>query len=160
MSGLDVDALITALDLSPHPEGGFYRETFRSPAAVLGPGGSTRAACTQILFLLPGGVFSAWHRVTSDEIWQHHEGGPLHLHLLGENGHQRLTLGRATDRLLPSAVVPAGVWQAAEPATDAGVLCGCTVAPGFDFEDFEMAHVEALAAAFPDFAQVVRRLCR
>lgn len=128
-----------ALELAPHPEGGFYRETFRSPARVAHPGGGERAALTSILFLLPAGAFSAWHRVRSDEVWYHHEGGPLALHLLDDAGHRSITLGAAADGHAPHAVVPAGTWQAARPLAPRHVLCGCTVAPGFDFADFVLA---------------------
>lgn len=88
----------------------------------------------------------------SDEVWHHYDGAPLLLYRLGSPG---IRLDRGT----PQAVVPAGVWQAAEP--DGGdVLCGCTVAPGFEFEDFELGKAEALASAFPAEAALIRRLAR
>ncbi|MFK7927338.1 MAG: cupin domain-containing protein [Myxococcota bacterium] len=157
---LDAQALIASLDLAPHPEGGFYRETFRSEGSVQAPDGRVRPALTQIVFLLPSGVFSAWHKVESDEVWQHHEGGPLELHLLDDSGHRVLVLGAASQGQHPQAVVPAGVWQAARPASDQAVLCGCTVAPGFDFADFQMATADALAALFPQHRAIASELCR
>ena len=114
----------------PHPEGGFYREMFRSSDRVTLPDGRVRSASTAILYLLPADAWSAWHRVTADEVWHHYEGAPLRL----------LPPGQAEimlDRGNPQAVVAAGIWQAAEPVGGA-VLCGCTVAPGFEFEDFEL----------------------
>ena len=111
-----------------------------------------RPASTAIHYLLPPGAWSAWHRVRSDEVWHHYDGGALTLYRLGM-APVRL------DRETPQAVVPAGVWQAAEPVESA-VLCGCTVAPGFDFEDFELGTAAALAAEFPAEARLIRRLAR
>lgn len=111
------EELIRALDLSPHPEGGFYREIHRS------------AASTAIYFLLLAGQFSRWHRVDGEEVWHHYEGGPLEL-ILEES---EIVLG--PERHL--AVVPAGAWQAARPLGDYALL-GCTVAPPFRFEGFAL----------------------
>jgi predicted cupin superfamily sugar epimerase len=149
---LDTGDLVRRLGLVPHPEGGFYRETFRSPLVLHLPDGRTRPASTAILYLLPSGSHSAWHRVASDEVWHHYVGGALRLHQLGA-GERRL------DPADPQAVVPAGVWQAAEPV-DRPVLCGCTVAPGFDFADFEMGDGEALVRSYPADAGLIRRLAR
>ena len=149
---LNAGETIRRLGLIPHPEGGFYREMFRSDERVTLPDGRIRRASTAILYLLPAEAWSAWHRVTSDEVWHHYEGAPLRLHRLG---YETVTL----DRSHPQAVVPAGVWQAAEPAGDA-VLCGCTVAPGFEFEDFTMGDGDALIREFPNEAALIRRLTR
>lgn len=122
------------LDLAPHPEGGFYRETFRDPR---GSGG--RAASTAIYYLLPAGQVSAWHRVDAAEIWHWHAGAPLALSLYQEGRHSRLRLGAdlaAGER--PQGIVPAGVWQSAQSLGD-WTLVGCTVAPGFEFAHFELA---------------------
>lgn len=133
------------LDLAPHPEGGWYRETWRSrsesvPAGYPGP----RAAATVIYFLLTPGDQSAWHRVRSDEVWLWHSGGPLTM-LDGRSGDlpveqpHVVTLG--PDLMagqVPQHVIPGGHWQAARPATDSEVLVSCVVAPGFDFADFTM----------------------
>ncbi|HEX2218187.1 MAG TPA: cupin domain-containing protein [Gemmatimonadales bacterium] len=147
---MDAEAVVRRLGLMPHPEGGFYRETFRSPLTLDLPDGRRRAASTAIHYLLPAGARSTWHRLASDEVWHHYGGGALHLHLLG-TGTRRL------DRGEPQVVVPAGVWQAAEPEDDA-VLCGCTVAPGFDFADFELGREKSLVAAYPDQEALIRRL--
>jgi predicted cupin superfamily sugar epimerase len=156
--------LIETLGLAPHPEGGFYRETFRAPLAVVAPAGSvaSRAASTAIYFLLPAGTFSALHRVRSDEVWHHYDGDPVELHTIDEAGaHAVAVLGRDLARgQRPQAVVPAGVWQAAVPVGHAYALCGCTVAPGFDFADFEMPPRDALVAAFPRLRAAVERLTR
>lgn len=111
-----------------------------------------RSASTAIHYLLPTGAWSTWHRVRSDEVWHHYDGGALRLYRLGMDGI-RLSVE------VPQAVVPAGIWQAAEPEEGA-VLCGCTVAPGFEFSDFEIGAVEDLVAAFPDDAALIRRLGR
>jgi predicted cupin superfamily sugar epimerase len=125
---------------------------FRSDEPVTLADGRVRAASTAILYLLPADAWSAWHRVMSDEVWHHYEGAALRLHRLG---HETVTL----DQHNPQAVVPSGVWQAAEPAGDA-VLCGCTVAPGFQFEDFAMGDRDALIREFPNEAALIRRLTR
>jgi predicted cupin superfamily sugar epimerase len=149
---MDAEETIRRLGLVPHPEGGFYRETFRSPLILELPDGRRRSASTAIHYLLPPGARSAWHRVASDEVWHHYDGGPLRLHLLGIGT-------RYLSQRDPQVVVPAGVWQAAEPERDA-VLCGCTVAPGFDFADFEMGRAETLAREFPEQEAIIIRLAR
>ncbi len=149
---MDADDTIRRLGLVPHPEGGYYRETFRSPVTLELPDGRRRPASTAIHYLLLPGTRSAWHRVASDEVWHHYDGGALRLHVLG-------TESRRLDCSDPQAVVPAGVWQAAEPESDA-VLCGCTVAPGFDFADFEMGTADALVRSYPEQEDLIRRLSR
>lgn len=149
---LNPDHVIRRLGLRPHPEGGFYGETFRSPLRLTLPDGRTRSASTAIHYLLPAGAWSRWHRVAADEVWHHYDGGPLRLYRLGLD-EVRL------DRERPQAVVPAGVWQAAEPDGGA-VLCGCTVSPGFEFEDFELGAPDRLAAEYPAAAALIRRLGR
>ena len=149
---MDAEEIVRRLGLLPHPEGGFYRETFRSGLILDLPDGRRRAASTAIHYLLPTGTWSAWHRVASDEVWHHYDGGALRLHLLGAGT-------RLLHRGDPQAIVPAGVWQAAEPV-EAAVLCGCTVAPGFDFADFELGQADQLVAAYPDQEALIRRLLR
>jgi uncharacterized protein len=149
---LDADATIARLQLGPHPEGGFYRESFRSPLTLTLPDGRRRSASTAIHYLLPAGARSAWHRVAADEVWHHYDGGALLLYRLGMPP-VRLDAGE------PQAVVPAGMWQAAAPE-DGAVLVGCTVAPGFDFEDFELGNPGELIRAFPQQEPLIRRLAR
>jgi predicted cupin superfamily sugar epimerase len=133
------------LDLAPHPEGGWYRETWRAgpesrPAGYPGP----RAAATGIYFLLIPGEESAWHRVRSDEAWLWHSGGPLTL-LDGGDGDRPAAPPTATalgpdlaSDQLPQHVIPAGHWQSARPAAGEEVLVSCVVSPGFDFADFTL----------------------
>jgi predicted cupin superfamily sugar epimerase len=159
----DARKLVSLLDLAPHPEGGFYRETWRAKLSVDGlPHGSPRAAHTAIYFLLPAGTFSALHRVASDEVWHHYDGDPVALHVIDAGGaHTQVTLGRDfAHGHRPQYVVPAGAWQAAAPQGDRYALCGCTVAPGFDFRDFEMPARDELLARFPALTELVVRLTR
>src|SRR3954453_23823787 len=108
--------LVAELDLSPHPEGGFYRETWRAPLVLEGLPRGARAAHTAIYFLLPAGSFSALHRVASDEVWHHYDGDPVELHILEGRVHQTFILGRdLASGQRPQHVVPAGAWQAAIP---------------------------------------------
>jgi predicted cupin superfamily sugar epimerase len=128
------DDIIRKLDLKPHPEGGHFRETFRDSRTHDG-----RAASTAILFLLARGERSHWHRVDAVEIWHYHAGAPLALSIVDGAKEEIVRLGadvRAGE--FPQAVVPARAWQAAESLGD-WTLVGCTVAPGFRFEGFEMA---------------------
>jgi predicted cupin superfamily sugar epimerase len=134
-----------ALDLEPHPEGGWFRETYRSSVGFEPPGyGAERSAATAIYYLLGPGDESRWHTVRSDELWLWHRGGPLEL-LLGSNGERpeeapaRILLGPdPAAGQAPQALVPAGTWQSARPAGGEEVLVTCVVAPGFDFADFHL----------------------
>lgn len=132
---MNAQDIIKALDLAPHPEGGWFRETFRDAA------GSPRGHSTAIYYLLEAGDVSHWHRVLDAvEVWHWYGGGPLAL-TISPDGHdaEAFRLGpelAAGQR--PQAIVPAGHWQTAE-SLGAWTLCGCTVAPGFDFAQFEMA---------------------
>jgi predicted cupin superfamily sugar epimerase len=136
-----------AYDLAPHPEGGWYRETWRSDVVVEPDGyDGPRTAATAILFALHPGESSAWHAVRSAEVWLWHQGGPLLLRLGGVGSRPSLgtsvveTLGPdvGSGQHLQTVVAP-GVWQSAEPAGDEAVLVSCVVAPGFDFADFRLA---------------------
>lgn len=137
--------LAAQLDLAPHPEGGWFRETWRS-AHTFQPQGyaGERNAATAIHFLLAPGEESRWHVVRSDELWFWHSGGPLSLRFGGTGAEPsaepvEVLLGAdvaAGQR--PQVLVPGGVWQAAVPAGDQPVLVSCVVAPGFDFADFEL----------------------
>jgi hypothetical protein len=131
-------ALVASLGLQPHPEGGFYRELFRSAARVRTARGSGRSALTVIHFLLARGQFSALHRVRADEAWHFVEGQPLELLWVHADGPlQRVLLGPLDAGAVPVAVVPSDAWQAARPVGD-HALVACDVAPGFDFEDFTL----------------------
>ena len=133
--GLTADRVINLLGLTPHPEDGHYRETFRDAASV----GGTRAASTAIYFLLRKGQRSRWHRVDAAEVWHFYAGAPLELRVAADAGRQAIRLGTdLTAGERPQAVVPAGAWQNAE-SLGAWTLVGCTVAPGFEFSGFELA---------------------
>jgi predicted cupin superfamily sugar epimerase len=135
--------LAEQFDLQPHPEGGWYRQTFRS-ATTIQPAGyaGERAAATAIYFLLHPGEESAWHVVKSDEIWFFHAGGPLTLRFGGSTDQPaaptEVTLGVGPGRE-PQVLIPAGVWQAAAPAGDEYVLVSCVVSPGFEYADWRLA---------------------
>jgi predicted cupin superfamily sugar epimerase len=141
--------LIRLLDLTPHPEGGFYREIWRSPASVEpADGRGTRAALTGIYFLLPAEAVSRWHRVRSDEIWHFCEGAPLEL-LQTRSGKwtlERVRVGPKAPGQMPVHCVPADSWQAAR-SLGLYTLVSCTVGPGFDFADFELLSDQPAAAA-------------
>ena len=159
---------IDALDLEPLPEeGGWYREVYRAaesipadalPARFDGP----RCFATQIYYLLPGDDISAFHRVRQDETWHFYEGDPLTLHTLDAEGtYARQRLGRAFPDAHFQLTVPAGVLFAATvEAPGAFALVGCTVAPGFEFADFEAPPRADLLAQYPEHAAVIRRLTR
>jgi predicted cupin superfamily sugar epimerase len=154
-------ALIATLGLTPHPEGGYYGELYRSSATVhpdddRGP----RPALTTIYFLLPHGAVSRWHRVRSDEVWHFYEGAPLDLWIASPQADQvgQYRLGPLNGTQRPVWTVPAGQWQAARSTGDY-TLAGCTVGPGFDFRDFALAgerpSVEsALRARHPALAEL------
>lgn len=145
-------ALIQSLALSPHPEGGYCREVYRSTSIVRPDGGRTdRTALTSIYFLLAAGDVSRWHRVASDEAWHYYEGDPLELWVADGDfrGVSRRMLGPAGEGTQPVQVVVAHEWQAAR-STGAYTLVGCTVGPGFEFSDFEMLDSRS------DFAAAVR----
>ena len=137
--------LVRLLQLSPHPEGGWFREIFRSDSPLSpGDGRTQRCALTSIDFVLGPGEFSAWHRVLSDEAWHLLEGGPLRLWLMPPDlGPLRsVDLKGVSPQGAPRHVVPAGWWQAAEPLGDFA-YAGATVAPGFDFADFAFGRDDA-----------------
>jgi uncharacterized protein len=149
--------LVARHSLSPHPEGGYFREVFRSPSIVTHPTKHVgRSASTAILFLLTPGSFSAFHRLCSDEVWHYYGGDPIRLHLLAAGGKAEVELGPAC----PQVTVPQGCWQAACCTGDGYSFCGCTVAPGFEFEDFELASREELSAGFPDERALIEAFTR
>lgn len=145
-------ALIALLGLSPHPEGGYYGEVFRSASRVTTDDSrGDRSAVTTIYFLLPHGAVSRWHRIRSDEVWHFYEGDPLDLWIASPAGTQvqQHRLGPLDGAQHPVRTVPGGHWQAARP-TGSYALVGCTVAPGFDYQDF------ALVGEQPDIEAALR----
>lgn len=159
---------VKTLELVPHPEGGWYRRTYEStdrlPQAAL-PARFTgdRPFATAIYFLLENGDFSALHRIKSDEIWNFHAGSPLQLTVLDPDGRLEARILGCCPAATASfqTVVRAGCWFGAE-VLEAGSysLVGCVVAPGFDFEDFELADRDRLLAEHPQHRTVIERLTR
>jgi uncharacterized protein len=159
---------IDKLQLTPHPEGGYYRQTYRSeltiarealPPAFSGP----RAASTAIYFLLEGENFSAFHRLHSDEVWHFYAGSPLQVHVIDTAGtHSKLSLGCNPDAgQVLQTVVRAGNWFGSHVADwTSWTLVGCTVAPGFDFADFELAKRSELMVRHPQHREIIHRLTR
>lgn len=160
---------IEHLALRPHPEGGYFRETYRAPesipaAALPARFSGSRAFSTAIYFLLTRESFSAFHRIRSDEMWHFYDGNAVTLWVLDEDGGGLASVRLGSDPTrgeAPQAVVPAGAWFAAEIAAGGTfALVGCTVAPGFDFVDFELAERATLVARHPEHRDVVERLSR
>ena len=148
---------IKKLNLLPHPEGGFYAETFRADVEVDG-GWGKRSAMTSIFYLLEGKDFSGFHRIKSPELWYWHAGEALLIHEIEEAGDLK------THRLSvenPFAAISPKNWFASEVENKKGyVLVSCAVAPGFDFTDFELAKFEQLCTSFPMHLNLLKRLCR
>jgi uncharacterized protein len=134
MQMLTATEMIQSLGLRPHPEGGHYRETFRDSRRV-----ESRPASTAILFLLARGERSHWHRIDAVEIWHYYAGAPLRLSLVDGSKEEIFRLGGDIGAgEVPQVTVPARAWQAAESLGE-WTLVGCTVAPGFSFDGFELA---------------------
>ena len=168
MESKDPTYWVRRLKLEPHPEGGYYRQTYRSdatiPPAAL-PEGFTgpRAASTAIYFLLDGENFSAFHRLRSDEMWHFYTGSPLIVHVIDTAGrYSPIWLGNDSESAqVFQAVVRAGSWFASHVADWKGwALVGCTVAPGFDFEDFEIAKRKKLVDKYPQHRELIQKLTR
>lgn len=148
------DELIKLLDLQQHPEGGWYREVYRSAESVPQAGlperfNGSRSYCTSIYFLLSGGNVSAFHRIKQDELWHFYEGDGLTVHVIDKAGaylQKRLGRNIKTGESFQQ-VVEAGCWFGATVEDGGYALVGCTVAPGFDFADFEMAEQWSTARA-------------
>lgn len=159
---------ITKLELQPHPEGGYFKETYRSDeiaiedVAKLGFNGN-RNFCTAIYYLLEGTDFSAFHRIKSDEMWHFYAGSPLIIYMIdGAGNYREITLGNnlQSDEYL-QFTVPKNVWFAAKPVEESSFsLIGCTVSPGFNFADFELAQKANFIKQYPDLKEVIMRFCR
>jgi len=164
----DANYWIKKLNLAPHPEGGFYRQTYKAdlvlprealPPQFTGP----RPASTAIYFLLEQESFSAFHRLRSDELWHFYAGAPLLVHVIGVSGeYSKILLGddpESGEEL--QAVVKSGCWFASHVKDGKSfALVGCTVAPGFDFEDFELAKREELTRRYPQHRELIEKLTR
>ena len=160
-----VENLVETLDLQPHPEGGFYKETYRSESAIklngeLGIHGN-RNYSTAIYFLLLKNQFSAWHRIKQDEAWHFYEGASVRVHSISPEGvYQYFDLGTDFESgEAPQYLVPGGYWFASESLGDYS-LVGCTVAPGFNFADFELADRSELTRLFPAHKPLIQKFTR
>lgn len=159
--------LIKSLGLQRHPEGGWYREVYRSAEAIPQAGlpqrfHGERAFCTSIYFLLSGDEFSALHRIKQDELWHYYEGDGLIVHVIDKAGayvQKRLGRDQAVGESFQQ-VVEAGCWFGATVKEDGYALVGCTVAPGFDFADFEMAERDAILREYPEHREIIEQLTR
>lgn len=157
---------IKRLNLEPHPEGGYYKEVYRageeiSKDALPARFSGSRSFSTGIYFLLPKGNFSAFHKINQDELWHHYDGASLQVHIISEAGiYSTIRLGKDPDQgEMPMGVVPAGAYFAAE-SDGAYSLVGCTVAPGFDFEDFDLPDQASLIGRFPEHTELIKRFTR
>ncbi|MEQ9263348.1 MAG: cupin domain-containing protein [Owenweeksia sp.] len=159
---------VEKLQLQPHPEGGFYKETYRSTetidtSALPERFGGNRTFGTAIYFMLTAENFSAFHRIQSDETWHFYTGQGLKVSMIHPNGiYEEIQLGAQPERgQVFQATVPAGVWFGSKLIKPEGwCLVGCTVAPGFDFADFEMADRAELIREFPQHQQKIEQLTR
>ncbi len=165
---LTVQNLVQQFNMLPHPEGGYYKETYRSAEiinkdALPNRFDGNRYFSTAIYFLLEQGNFSAFHKIKSDECWHFYAGQSLLVYVLNPNG--TLDIIRVGNNIAAGEtfqyVVPANCWFASEPAPASDFsFVGCTVAPGFDFTDFELAKAAELVQLFPQYQLIIERLCR
>jgi predicted cupin superfamily sugar epimerase len=164
----EIQAIISQLALKPHPEGGFYREVYRSEGIIgtesLGSDfQGSRNYATGIYFLLTSGSYSAFHRIRQDELWHFYKGTSIDLHVIHPDG-TRSSLIVGNDLSAgehPQVAVPAGCWFASAVRGDGAFsLVGCTVSPGFDFRDFELGKRSDLVRQYPQHAEIIRSFTR
>ncbi len=163
-----IEQLIAKLDLQPHPEGGYFRETYRSDGNITSKClpdnySGDRNYATGIYFLLTSDTFSAFHKIHQDEMWHFYDGAAIRLHIISPEGtYSEVLIGKdLNNNEYPQFVVPGGHWFAAEVSgKNAFSLAGCTVSPGFDFADFNMPSRDELLALYPQHADVVQKLTR
>ncbi len=163
----DVLKIISKLDLKQHPEGGYYKEIYRSNDIIVPPErfeGEKRNACTSIYYMLCDDDYSAWHRIKSDEIWHFYSGSALVIYVIDENGSlSSHTLGNLTcdENAVFQVTIKANQWFAAKVIKENSYsLVGCTVSPGFDFKDFQLGDREALIKQFPSHISIIKQLTR
>ncbi|OIO71631.1 MAG: hypothetical protein AUJ57_06885 [Zetaproteobacteria bacterium CG1_02_53_45] len=161
------DEWVRSLGLQKHPEGGWYKEIYRSaesiPVSALPERfTSARSFCTSIYFLLSDNEFSAFHRIKQDELWHFYDGDGLSVHVIDRDGNyvEKLLGRKPQEGESFQHVVRAGDWFGASVAPGGYALVGCTVAPGFDFSDFEMAARDELLELFPQHRDLITRLTR
>lgn len=159
-----IEELIRELNLQPHPEGGHYTEVYRSEGIIETdedgfPDG--RHFSTSIYYLLGSKDQSHFHRIKSDEVWHHYEGSSITIHMISETGsYRKLQVGKDLESgQKPQHIVPAGYWFGVTvDKPDSYALCGCTVSPGFDFEDFEMADRATFLKKYPEHENIIQKL--
>ena len=151
------------LGLFPHPEGGYYKEIYRSEEKTQTSWGKNRNVSTAIYYLLEENNKSKFHRIKSDEIWHYYDGNTsVIIHCIDNEGNYKsIKIGKGKDEALVG-IVPKNTWFAAELSTkqESYCLCGCTVSPGFDFEDFEMANTEKLMEEYPHLTDKIKDFLR
>ena len=160
--------LINTLELTPHPEGGYYKETYRSEGgipknALPDDYSGDRSYSTGIYFMLTADTFSAFHKINQDEMWHFYDGSPIELHMITADGeYSCVYIGRDIkngEHL--QHVVPGGVWFASRVKENAEYsLLGCTVSPGFDFADFILPNTTEMTALFPQHSEIISELTR
>jgi predicted cupin superfamily sugar epimerase len=164
----EAEKIAEILDMQPHPEGGYYKETYRSEGSISEVDldyniEGKRNYCTGIYFLLTSESFSAFHRINQDEMWHFYKGSSLNLHIISKNGeYSHVIIGNDLEKgEVPQFVVKARDWFASEVA-DGGhyALVGCTVSPGFDFRDFELPKRDFLISKFPQHSDLITKLTR
>lgn len=161
-----IEEIIKELDLKPHPEGGYFKETYRSKGEINVDSldsdyGGRRNYSTCIYFLLTSETFSAFHKIRQDEIWHFYDGSPIQLHTISETGnHAEFVIGRDfAHGQVPQLVVPGNHWFAAKVINgNEYSLVGCTVSPGFDYNDFDLPRREELIAKFPEHQRIITEL--
>lgn len=164
---MDYQDIVTKLNMLPHPEGGYYKEEYRSkgiiPNTSLPQFDGDRSYCTSIYFLLTSENFSGFHKIKQDEIWHFYSGSPLAVHVIDLDGnYTKHLIGMDIEKgYLPQLTVPANCWFASSVKSKNGYsFVGCTVAPGFDFNDFELAKREELTKIYPKHKEIIKALTR
>ncbi|WP_373522217.1 cupin domain-containing protein [Aquiflexum sp.] len=154
-----IKELTEKLNLQPHPEGGFYSETYRSSLGIETDNGQ-RSLATSIYFLLTSSDVSKFHSIAGEEIWFHHEGSPLAVHLLSDNGYEKLLVGLVDQKgRQPQQLVPEGaIFGSTVEDENSYALVSCVVAPGFDFKDFKMYSAEELLGKWPEHGEIIKKL--
>lgn len=154
-----IKELVAELDLKPHPEGGYYKEIYRSDLGIGTPSGE-RSIVTSIYFLLTSENVSKFHQIKSDEMWFYHEGSPLTVHVIDENGqYEKIKVGPVSEINKPQQMVPAGViFGSTVDYKDSFALVSCVVAPGFDFDDFRLYNKQELLGNFPTHKEIINIL--
>jgi len=158
---MNIEQIVNALQLSPHPEGGFYKRTYQSDEQGNIANGKQRHFGTAIYFMLVAGNFSAWHRMKDhDELWHHYIGAPVTLYSIDPEGQlHKDVLSAFEEGGVPQLLMPRNRWFCAFVERDFA-LCGCSVVPGFDFEGWELGDREQLIEEYPEHAALIEQFTR